>query len=36
MRAYTDVTNDIQYFIDGIDENNKSLVFLEDQMTMFI
>ena len=25
MRAYTDVTNDIQYFIDGIDENNKSI-----------
>ena len=25
MRAYNDVTNDIQYFIDGIDENNKSI-----------
>ena len=25
MRAYTDVTNDIQYFINGIDENNKSI-----------
>lgn len=30
MRAYTDVTEDMQYFLDGLDENNKSIKLFRD------